>query len=130
MSVRVIRERLQRFRKLGRREQGAFLRAAALLALLRISLYSVGFRRTHQTLLKFLRSHAMTSPQAEDISLLVNTTVRMVRAAARYGIGRPTCLEESLVLWFLLERQGIPAQLRIGARKLDKEFEAHAWVEY
>ena len=129
MSLRIIRERLQRFRKLDRREQGAFLRAAALLAALQISLYFVGFRRTYQTLQKVPRSHAMASPQTEDISPLVNTTVRMVRAAARYGIGRPTCLEESLILWFLLQRQGIPAQLRIGARKLDKEFEAHAWVE-
>jgi len=54
----------------------------------------------------------------------------MVRAGARYGILRPTCLVESLALWYLLQKQTIPAQLRIGVRTLPEKFEAHAWVEY
>ena len=53
----------------------------------------------------------------------------MVRAAAREGLGRPNCLSRSLVLWWLLARQGFPAELRIGARKKDGALEAHAWVE-
>ena len=55
--------------------------------------------------------------------------VRMVRAAVHHGVGRPSCLEESLVLWWLLGRRGIASQLRIGIRKEDAKFEAHAWVE-
>lgn len=54
---------------------------------------------------------------------------RMVRAAARHGIGSPSCLEESLVLLHILGKQGIEAQLRIGVRKNTPKFEAHAWVE-
>lgn len=53
----------------------------------------------------------------------------MVKAAAHYGVGHPTCLEESLVLCYLLQRQGISAQLRIGVRKFQDKFQAHAWVE-
>ena len=53
----------------------------------------------------------------------------MVRAAAKHGIGNPSCLEESLVLLHLLETQGIAAQLRIGVKKNIPKFEAHAWVE-
>jgi len=53
----------------------------------------------------------------------------MVRAAARNGLGNPSCLEESLVLAHLLRRQGIEAQLRIGVKKDAPKFEAHAWVE-
>jgi hypothetical protein len=53
----------------------------------------------------------------------------MVRAAARSGPGRPTCLAESLALWWLLRWQGCIAELRIGVRKLAGTFEAHAWVE-
>ena len=53
----------------------------------------------------------------------------MVRAAARHGFGHPTCLEESLALWFFLRRQGIEAELRVGVRKEGEKFEAHAWVE-
>jgi len=56
-------------------------------------------------------------------------TVRMVRAAVRNSPGHPTCLEESLALWWLLGRQGIRSSLRVGVRKDGEKFEAHAWVE-
>jgi hypothetical protein len=53
----------------------------------------------------------------------------MVGAAVRYSFAQYTCLEESLALWYLLRKQGIPACLRIGVRKEKEQFEAHAWVE-
>jgi hypothetical protein len=53
----------------------------------------------------------------------------MVRAAARYGIGQPNCLKVSLALWWLLARQGIASDLRVGVRKDGEKLEAHAWVE-
>lgn len=56
-------------------------------------------------------------------------TARMVHAAVRHGLQQPSCLEESLVLWYLLGRDGIASQLRIGIRKKDGKFGAHAWVE-
>ena len=55
---------------------------------------------------------------------------RMVRAAAHYGLARPSCLAESLTLWYLLRKHGINAGIRIGVRKQAESFEAHAWVEY
>lgn len=54
---------------------------------------------------------------------------RMEEAAARHVFFRPNCLEQSLVLWWLLRARGIFAGLRIGARKDAGQFEAHAWVE-
>lgn len=129
MSLRVIRERLRRFKTLGRQEQWFFLCATALLPLLSASLRVAGLRRTQQALQKFLQTDAAINPQGADISFRVDATARMVGAAAHHGIGRPTCLEQSLTLWWLLRRQGIPAQLRIGARTTSERFEAHAWVE-
>jgi hypothetical protein len=38
-------------------------------------------------------------------------------------------LDQSLALWWLLGRQGIPSVVRIGTRKISEKFEAHAWVE-
>jgi len=35
-----------------------------------------------------------------------------------------------LTLWWLLGRQGIASELRIGVRKEQGRFEAHSWVEY
>lgn len=56
-------------------------------------------------------------------------TARMVAVAARYGPYRGNCLKKSLVLWWLLRRQGLPAQLRIGVRKQAGAIDGHAWVE-
>jgi len=53
----------------------------------------------------------------------------MVNAAIGHVWRASTCLEKSLALWWLLGHQGIASQLRIGARKLNNKFEAHAWVE-
>jgi len=53
----------------------------------------------------------------------------MVRIAADHGLVRGNCLERSLTLWWLLGRHGIETELRIGARTVLGQFEAHAWVE-
>jgi hypothetical protein len=121
-------ERLRRFSGLDRRARVVFLRAAALLPLISASLHFRGFRRTHATLQKRVSSlKAVSAAQSMGVALLA---ARMVRAAARHGFGHPTCLEESLALWWLLGRQGISSALRIGVRKSGGRFEAHAWVEF
>ena len=56
-------------------------------------------------------------------------TARMVAAASEEGIAHGKCLEQSIVLWWLLLRRGVPAELQIGGRRAGAEFEAHAWVE-
>jgi hypothetical protein len=53
----------------------------------------------------------------------------MVRSAAHRTWGSPACLEQSLALWWLLGRQGLVSSVRIGTRKNEEKFEAHAWVE-
>ncbi|MGB9463620.1 MAG: lasso peptide biosynthesis B2 protein [Candidatus Acidiferrum sp.] len=120
-------ERLRRFSALERPARGLFLRAAALLPLISFSLRLRGFRKTQVLLQKFLS----TPDKASNISTpaRMDLTVRLVRAAVRHSVGHPTCLEESLALWWLLGRQGIAAELRIGVRKQGEKFEAHAWVE-
>jgi hypothetical protein len=70
-------------------------------------------------------SDERTSEQIE----LARQTARMVKAAAREGIYSGRCLEQSLVLWGLLRRQRLPAELHIGVRQNKAQFEAHAWVE-
>ena len=54
---------------------------------------------------------------------------RMLDAASRRGIVRGNCLSRSIALCWLLRRRGIPAQLKIGARKIGNQLEAHAWIE-
>ena len=56
-------------------------------------------------------------------------TAHMVSAADRSSLIHPSCLAKSLTLWWLLVRQGITADLRIGIRKENEKMMAHAWVE-
>lgn len=39
------------------------------------------------------------------------------------------CFSTSLLLWFILKKQGLNSEIRIGTRKINNEFKAHAWVE-
>jgi len=121
-------ERLRRFSALERPARGLFLRAVVLLPLVVLSLRWRGFRETQAALQRFLPK-ANPEPDAALASKITELTAHMVNAADRHGLVHPSCLAKSLTLWWLLGRQGIPSQLRIGTRKDKEKFEAHAWVE-
>ena len=40
------------------------------------------------------------------------------------------CLHRSIVLWWLLRRQGVACHIRFGVRKGGTALRAHAWVEH
>ena len=126
-------EPLRRFSLLDSEARGIFLRAAVLLPVIAVNLRVRGFRATQESLLRFL-AHPRLVPQEDSTDPRLafeqtRLTARMVNAAGRHAWPSSTCLEKSLALWWLLRRQGIESDLRIGARKLDGKFEAHAWVE-
>ena len=53
-----------------------------------------------------------------------------VGLAARMHVLDSTCLKKALVLYALLTRQGLDAQLLIGAARATKgQLDAHAWLE-
>ena len=124
-------ERLHRFSLLNSQARGMFLRAAVLLPLISLSLRIRGFRATQQSLQSFSFSSKIEKRSPENVidGERVELAVRMVNAAVRHGWGRPTCLEKSLALWWLLRRESITSVVRIGARAAGGKFEAHAWVE-
>jgi hypothetical protein len=108
-----------------------FFRAGVLLPLISLSLRIRGLRATQATLQNFFflsNTENQVGERAADAER-VRMAVRMVNAAARYGLGSSSCLEKSLTLWWLLRREGIVSSVRIGARKVSGKFEAHAWVE-
>jgi transglutaminase superfamily protein len=106
-----------------------FRRAAILLPLVRWSLRLRGHGKTFTALQKRVQFQVKGTESRPDLQEGVQVTCRMVRAAVRYSPAQFTCLEESLTLWYLLRKQGVPACLRIGVRKENEKFEAHAWVE-
>jgi hypothetical protein len=119
-------ERLRQFSALEPPVRRSFLFALILLPFISISLRWRGFVKTRAFLQERLSG---AKPTKELYSICPKITARMVRAAGRYGLARPTCLQESLALWCILGRQGVPCDLRVGVRKDSDKFEAHAWVE-
>ena len=119
--------RLRRFSALPGPAKGLFLRAVVLLPVITVSLRLRGFGPTKRLLQKFIPP-GKNSPRVVAVGLCAWTS-RMVLAAARNSPIPSTCLERSLSLWWLLARQGIAAQFRIGVRKDGEKFTAHAWVE-
>jgi hypothetical protein len=121
-------EKLRRFSSLERDAQRIFLRATVILPVVALSLRLRGFRATHATLQKSISSGIPELDSALATKHVV-LTAHMVNAADRHGLVHPSCLAKSMALWWLLGRQGISSELRIGIRKENEKFQAHAWVE-
>ena len=82
---------------------------------------------------------ATPQPPADGVAA-ARAAARLVRAAGRVSPfpstcpsrspGPPsTCLTRSIVLSRLLRRRGLAAEIRIGVRRGEGPFAAHAWVE-
>jgi Transglutaminase-like superfamily len=121
-------EQLRRFSALPGSARWLFVRACLLLPLLAVALRVSGFQSTKRLLQKRLAQSARGP--VDDEHATVEMATRMVLAAARHFFASATCLERSLALWWLLNRQGIASQLRIGVRTDNQKFAAHAWVEH
>lgn len=121
---------LQRYRALDPEARKLFWLSVRLLPLITLSLRFRGFKKTSRALQKKLPLSPPQEMTKEQRAEKVERTCRMVRAGAHYGIVHPTCLVESLALWYLLQRQRLSARVRIGVRKISEKVEAHAWVEF
>jgi hypothetical protein len=118
------------FWRLGRRDQGLALEAAVTLAATWVGLRLVGFRRWKTLLVRLAPPKPdATQPLGPARIETAREIARIQQAVSRHLVFNASCLEQSLVLWRLAARRGIPAELRIGARKQAGRFEAHAWVE-
>jgi hypothetical protein len=118
------------FWRLSANSRGVALVAAAALTATWVGLRLAGFQRWKVALvwLNPRNADAAATPDPAPIETARNMA-RIQEAVSRHLIFHASCLEQSLVLWWLLGRRGIPAELRIGARKEAGRFEAHAWVE-
>ncbi len=123
--------RWSRYWRLSALERSFLWRALVLLPLTTMALRMLGFRRWHAVLARL--APLGPSPEvkpAPSYAKRAQLTTRMVQAASRESLCRTNCLEQSVVLWWLLRRQGISSDLRIGVRKSGDGMAAHAWVEF
>jgi hypothetical protein len=122
---------LEKLQQLSCSERWLLFQAFLMLPLVALGLRGFGLRQVHAILANCqprdqnprLDSGTSLLPRARAIA-------RLVQVAARYGLGRPKCLAQSLTLWWLLRRQKIAGELRIGVKPTGDRVEAHAWVEF
>ena len=120
------------FRRLSGYARGVALEAAGALIATSIALRLIGFKRWKALLARFAPPPPVHAIGSGDVNTALDSAreiVRLQESAARQIILHTNCLEQSLVLWWLLIRRGLVADLRFGARKDGDRFEAHAWVE-
>jgi hypothetical protein len=120
-----MRRKLARLHALNAEQRVVVLSSLFLVPATQVSLHIRGFSRTAGTLARWSRrSPVPSNPEgARECADAVNLVAGRTVVGAR-------CLGRSLVLWFILRRRGIDAELVIGAdAPRQGELEAHAWVE-
>jgi hypothetical protein len=117
-----------RWRALAPGETLVLVRLAILLPAVSVALKVLGIGRTYRALVG--RCGRLLD---DDISADERTRARrlayLIGVAARRGPFRARCLEQSLMLTWLLHRRRVRAELRIGVANLECRLSAHAWVE-
>jgi len=103
----------------------SILRCGLLILAVKLTLWLRGFGPTT----RWIRSRVAAVPtRAMGDSSVVKTMEYAVATAGALYPGRALCLEQSLVLYYLLRRQGVPVTFVMGVQPYP--FIAHAWVEY
>lgn len=101
------------------------LTCGAMLFALKAALRVVGFARV----INWIRRAVASVPPATSADIeVVRSTERAVAMAGALYPGRALCLEQSLLLYYVLRRQGIEVKYCHGVAP--RPFQAHAWIEY
>ncbi len=126
--LRLLSRKALRIRELSRAEKLLLFESFALVPAVSTLLRLLGFRRSLLILNRLARALCLKGEWCAGSGDAV-AACRLVGIASRHGLSAATCLRQALVLWFLLRRRGVPADLRIGVRKNVDRLEAHAWIE-
>jgi hypothetical protein len=121
----MIFKKLNSFLHLSLKERSLLIQALILFPLVDLCLNLKGMKYTE----KFLTRLSPNIPEEKEDFNLVLKTAKIVKIASNYQFNK-TCLRRSLILWYLLKKQGFNSNICIGVRKEKSNFEAHAWVEY
>ena len=128
--IRMIRHRWQQLKALSLQDWIGLFVCYFLLVLVAGSLSVSGYHRT-RNLVDWFATKGSTSQRPGGASMAwAHAITRLVNMAAWHGPVRFNCLSKALVLWGILTRRGIPAEIRFGLHhEPDETMFAHAWVE-
>jgi len=120
----------RKLRELSSQERWLLFQAALLLPVMALGIRSLGMGRCQAALARLVLLAGPALDESRASLAQARATARLVKAARNHGIYQANCLQLALTLWWLLRRQGIQSDLRIGVRKEATGLQAHAWVEY
>ena len=101
------------------------LKCGAMIVTVKLALRVCGYRRV----IKWIGDRVKHLPATTWIRIeVLKSAERTVAIAGALYPGRALCLEQSLVLYYLLRRQGVDVKYQQGVQP--HPFQAHAWVEY
>lgn len=110
------------------RRRLAFSFAATRLVAAGLALF--GYRRTHAALSRWPGPRVTRFSSEAGAAARARSIARIVAIASGRGPVRATCLRRSLVVWWLLRREGIDSQVKVGVQRGPEGLDAHAWVEF
>lgn len=122
--------KIEKLRKLTFYEWHVLLAAMLWLPIVALLLQVMRYKRTRKILEYFISDKIINEEPSISEVKNAQTIIRMVNIAARYGPYRANCLRRSIMLWWILGREGIASEIRFGIKKeYDNDLDAHAWVE-
>lgn len=120
--------RLQGWRRLDWQERRQLAGLIALLVPIHLLLATVGYTRTKRLVERLSRAPTRRRASADELDA-ARRLARLASVAGRHGLVDATCLRQSLMVHFLLRRDGLLPVLHLGVRRLGQLLDAHAWVE-
>jgi len=121
---------LAKLRALTGRERRLLFFCLAATPVVAVSLSIFGFRRLQTAMARWPRPRSARWKTEQDVAAWARSAASVVAIAAGSGPVRATCLRRSLLLWWILRRDGIATVLRVGVNRESGELRAHAWVEH
>lgn len=120
--------RLRRWFALPPAERWLFLRLLLGLPVIAGLLRVFGYVRTQSLLRRLSGRRPLRAGTIEDLQR-AERLAALTALAGKRGLLAVTCLRQALLLDWLLRRRGLASEIRLGVRKRDGDFDAHAWVE-
>lgn len=98
---------------------------------LHLLLQIIGLNRSLSILRHFLKNPKIIYeiPSEDKLLAFSEYTNRLFNAFRGRKFVYCNCLSSSILLWFILKRQGLDTHLLIGAKKNNGKLVAHAWIE-
>jgi len=114
-------------RSLSYPDKWIFFKTLILAFLIRILLKVISFKTTVSFLKKFEKDHKADA----DIKITELKKYRFMIMLSHKFRPATNCLSSSLAFWLVMQRRGIPTELKFGILTMpENKLQSHAWLEH